>query len=290
VAGTGRTHDVAVPLVRLLARAGRTAPPAFREGPSLVSLPAHPRQGEAVVVVEAHHDDAALSVGGLMLRTRARLTLLTVFSDSDSLHPQVAGCAREAGLVPSELRARESQAAAAALGAEWEGLGRRDGEAEAADPDGRAALARAVADAVAWYVPEGALVLLPAAVGGSPSHQAVASAAARFPRHLLYEDVAPVPAYAGLTGAFWEWYDRLLERYEPRYVDVGAVLEDKVRLASLYRSQFSHRQACTLTSHARAVGRSMAHLGATPVAFAERLYAPRGALPEPCLGEGWPWS
>ncbi|MFL6245535.1 MAG: PIG-L deacetylase family protein [Thermoanaerobaculia bacterium] len=288
--GAGVTSAVAVPLVEQLSREDRgDGLWSFLQGPETVAVTRRGTAGERLFVIEPHFDDAILSAGGRLLRVLAPVTVATVFSDSSVVHPQVAPALARAELSARQLRRAESAAALRALAASGLELGRRDGEVEAAAPEELPAIARVIEEQLFDAIPADALVLFPAGFGRNPAHLAVSAAATRFPFHALYEDIAPIGAYGRLTEEFWWTYDRLVRAgYQPSTIDIDDVLEQRVDLASIYRSQFSYRQARTLIDYARGVAISMPHLGESVpgFTFGERIYIPAAAR-ERWRSGGW---
>lgn len=229
-------------------------------------------QEPAVVVVEAHVDDAVLSLGGLMLSLDRPLRVVTVFSESDSVHPQVAPLLANLDIVPHRLRELEARAAAGAVGADWVPLGFSEIGSMSPSPD--AELRERVIEALLKVAPPTALVLLPAGFGRHPDHLFLAQCEAVFDRGALYEDVGPAPAYARCTEDFWSRYDELRPTHAPIYFAIDHACESKLDVAGLFRSQFSPRQARAIVRYAEAVGISGAHLfhEIPRGRFFERLY------------------
>lgn len=282
-----KPDSVLPPLVRHANLSARAAP-IMTAQPFLVSTDAVPvRQplsstdSEPLVVVEPHADDAVLSLGGLLLSVNRPVRLLTVFSESSGVHPQVRPLLDQLGVSDVGLRHEEARAAAQVLQADWRPLGFRS----ATPPDvpgSSEAQVEAIVRAIQEHCSRDSIVLLPAAFGRHPDHVILSRCESAFAWCVLYEDVAPVDAYASRTSDFWERFHSLSRQHAALYWAIDDVLDAKVATAGLFRSQFSPRQARSLAEYATAVGVSGAHLGhEVPRGKAfERVYVRKTRLEE----------
>lgn len=192
--------------------------------------------GRPVVVIEPHHDDFALSAAGLFLARPRPLTVITVFTRSQSVHPalEVAYPSVEA---VSALREREGAEALRPLGARRHLLGRKDAEApyRAYDPARLQEITEELRDLLAGY-PEAEL-LAPAAVTRHPDHLLVHEAARRLGCRWFFEDLAFWATYA-LSGCDQHLFrSRTGDSLVPELADITDVLLDKVTLLHLHGSQ-----------------------------------------------------
>lgn len=232
---------------------------------------------DACFVVEPHADDAALSVGGFLSQLSCDVVVVTVFGNSDSAHPGVAGLLRTLGLNPRDLRCEEAEAFARALDAKWINLGFAD---DAISKDGVDGVRAELLRRLRCEISQDDRVLLPAGFGGHPHHLLVRSCATEFPHHALYEDLAPIDRYARSTAQFWKGYHELMTTHCSMHVNIDSAIELKTDLASIYRSQYPPSQSLGLREYAESVGIARYYLGCSPEpgVYFERIFPERSGL------------
>jgi LmbE family N-acetylglucosaminyl deacetylase len=159
---------------------------------------------ERCIVVSAHFDDGALSVGGTILELNSRATIVTVHGGEPASSPEPsewdALCGFASGQEATTVRRAEDIAACAALGVPYCHLPYADSPYagdELATDQIRADLANVMAEAEA--------VFIPAAIGGNPDHVRARDLALSAAEHrpeiqmILYADL-PYAAAAGNWG------------------------------------------------------------------------------------------
>ncbi|MEU6145060.1 PIG-L family deacetylase [Streptomyces sp. NPDC047081] len=189
-----------------------------------------------LVVIEPHHDDLALSASGMLLSQSRPMTVITVFTRSNTVHRTARQRYPDESAV-STLRAIEAREALRVFSARRVLLGHPDARPPYRPYD-PALLDKVVQDLenALSHLPDAEL-LAPAAVTRHPDHLLVHEAARRLGCRWFWEDVA-----------FWSTYglsvdDRQLFRErvgdsltEERY-DITPVLLDKFTLLRLHASQ-----------------------------------------------------
>src|SRR5215211_5764226 len=150
-------------------------------------------QGRPVLVLEPHHDDLILSAGGCFLVEPRPLTVVTVFTRSNSVHPDVR--TRYAAIDEvSALRAEESRQALLPLFASHHLIGLKD-----ADPPYSSyhpASIELLADLLRPYVDENpeAELIAPAGVTRHPDHLRLHQAARLLGCHWFWDDTSIIHA------------------------------------------------------------------------------------------------
>jgi LmbE family N-acetylglucosaminyl deacetylase len=193
------------------------------------SLHAHPTLNSSgmqrIVALQPHPDDVALSVGGLLARSEANVTLLTVFGDSLNSEVAVQRAAEDArfahiiGATHCNLRFLES--------------------ASCSSMSNRAPIDEAVRK---WlYEEQGrALLIAPAAVSRHPDHRMIQQLAMDLGCGVFWEDVA----FWGIYGSSID--DRILfscrnelplAQYTLVAIDVSSQIEMKAIMLASYGSQ-----------------------------------------------------
>lgn len=247
------------------------------------------------VYVSPHFDDAALSAGGVILLQKGRcepVLVISVFTArprgnltrfAEFQHDRWGGAAD-----PWEEREEEERAAMAALGADFlwldypDAIYRGDQYLSDADlfgpvKDGDAELQRALSEAIVgiWRRCPSAMVYLPLGVGNHVDHQLCHGAGLEL--GALGADVAYYEdhPYAMDARAVATRLRDLGDGVRPVSIEIGRLVEEKVRIVELYRSQvawvFRHYGTArdAITRHAASV--SMA-----PGGSAERLWRADG--------------
>jgi LmbE family N-acetylglucosaminyl deacetylase len=231
-------------------------------------------RGRPVLAIEPHHDDLVLSASGLLLARPAPLTVVTVFTRSASVHPDLS--ARYPGMKQvTALRAAEAQASLLPLGADRYLLGHKD-----ADPPYRPfdpAVLEMVVEQLRPIVaahPD-AQLLAPAAVTRHPDHLLVHEAARRLGCTCFWEDVAFWPTYALSADDRQLFRARTAGTVSVDAVDVTGAILDKLTLLHLHASQMQ-----PLSAMYRPVRYAFTAARALPpgtgALYAERFYRPRG--------------
>ncbi|HEX3555383.1 MAG TPA: PIG-L family deacetylase [Thermoanaerobaculia bacterium] len=238
--------------------------------------PAAPPPGPPLVVVEPHMDDVALSAGGRLLRRRGRqpIVLLAATRHSNVSCYWMLGRDFFAAGPVTALRVAESELVADLAGASFRSLDRADAPlrfqpAERWRPDSflrlHDALApflgfppqpgevRRLADALAEAVLplDPAELWIPLGAGGHVDHRLTRDACLRMiAEHwdrfaalpvLLYEDHPYSGYFPGQAERIVRAFAARGVRLEPETEDVTAVFGAKLRLVSVYGSQFKAR-------------------------------------------------
>ncbi len=242
-----------------------------------------PPEPGALLVLSPHADDAALSVGGLLLRVgrRSAIQLLTLFGRSNYLRS--SGCENDWRLV-SERRKREDTAFARRIGAHLDYLDFPEAslrlgyslakvfvDAEKARLSVPRDLMKKVTPVVERARP--ALILSPLGLGGHRDHLIARNLARTIGRRqdltvMYYEDLpyaAAVPERELLSHV--RSFDSNLR---PTLVSVEEELRSKLDNLTLYRSQIGIEEMKAVDVHARRWRDSGA---------AERLWPPAPLAP-----------
>jgi LmbE family N-acetylglucosaminyl deacetylase len=212
-----------------------------------------------VLVVSPHPDDAALSVGGLLLCLEAPITLLTVFGRSNYT---LRGWLERGWKRVTEIRQAEETAYARSLGARLlyprltDASIRFRGAVERMFPaDGLPALPRRLPGVLEEALRgRPRLMLVPAGIGGHADHLAVreaarAAAAKRGLAVAFYEDL---PYAATFSERRLRRHLRGLDaRLEPLWIPLGGRLAEKLQRLSLYATQLGPKQVRQVAAHAR---------------------------------------
>jgi SagB-type dehydrogenase family enzyme len=233
-----------------------------------------------ITIVEPHHDDAVLSMGGTLCLFRDDVELVTVFGHSNSARAGFRPKARESRQSIAAVRQRESVEVCRELGITHHDLGFQDyglrGNGPAEESDN---LFAEVLRALAPFVAGGGLLFFPAGFGDHHDHRLLRRIADHCGGALLYEDLCPIGSYAGSIVHFWPVYTQLREAYTDVYVDITATLPQKIQSAQLYESQFVPEQVSFLRAAASATARSQNYLASGRWAsYAERFYVPNAGL------------
>ncbi len=224
---------------------------------------------DSVFIVESHFDDAAISMGGFLASlSNIEIHVITVFSLDETINPNIPNREGQRSEQKS-VRRKEGLTYCKEIGAihhflDFEG------------PKDQAGL-DTISVKLDSILGEGDLVFFPAAFGDHPEHVFVKNLAARYPFHLLYEDLSPTPYYAELMTNFWARYDTLTASYIPYYHDIEKVIDRKVELASIYASQFLRSQYKNLKhmAYATAIGAKFLNsVRSFEATYCERFYIP----------------
>ncbi|WP_329522166.1 PIG-L deacetylase family protein [Spirillospora sp. NBC_01491] len=230
--------------------------------------------GRPVVAIEPHHDDLALSAGGLFLTRPVPLTVITVFTRSASVHPDLEPEHSSVEMV-SALREAEARQALRPLRATAHLLGHKD-----ADPPYRryceADVGELVDELASILADHGdAELIAPAGVTRHPDHLLVHEAARRVGCRWFWDDVAFWPTYA-LSADDRHLFDaRVGQTLTPELTDITGVLLDKLTLLYMHGSQMQPLRAMyrplryAWTIAAQLPGRQHR---ADAAVFGERLY------------------
>lgn len=195
-----------------------------------------PPSGKPIMALEPHHDDLILSAGGYLLTQRRPLTVVTVFTRSNSVHPDISTTYASVDEI-SRLRAEESRQAFRTLQATHHMLGMKD-----ADPPYKAYDPRDVdqfCNAVESLVRENgdADLIAPAGVTRHPDHLLVHEAARRLGCRWFWDDTAFYPTYAANVNDQHLFELRTKSILEDFVEDITNVVLDKLTLLHMYQSQ-----------------------------------------------------
>lgn len=230
--------------------------------------------GQPLVVIEPHHDDFALSASGHFLTCPRPLTVITVFTRSQSIYPALEATYADVEAV-SNLREEEAAQALRPLAATRILLGHKD-----ADPPYQAYEAQALkvvvgelADVLSSH-PDAELIA-PAAVTRHPDHLLVHEAARRLGCRWFWEDVAFWPTYA-LAGCDRHLFQqRTGTTLQPEIHDITSAVLDKLTVLHMHGSQMQppHKMYRPIR-HAHTVATDMLPVteGHRFGSYAERFY------------------
>lgn len=198
-----------------------------------------PQGNRVTVAIEPHNDDLVLSAGGALLRDPKPLIVITVFSQSDDVHPssRFAGGSLER---ISNLRNRETDASLMPLNATHYPLDFKD----SSKPYGRIEsrkyneIVTAIGEVLSTVAPaSGYDLIAPAGVTRHPDHLAIYEAATQFGCRTFWDDTAFYPTYAASFDDRHLFELRVGNRFTPRYVDITESVLDKLTLLYMYESQ-----------------------------------------------------
>jgi LmbE family N-acetylglucosaminyl deacetylase len=224
-----------------------------------------------IVVIEPHMDDAALSVGGLLLlrRGQARVTILSVTKYSNYTKELMHGDGSTNEQEVTRRRCEETARAASLLGAEHRTMEERDATLRFLPPEAWArharkrllssfkawttfgssreelsSLASRIRDAVIALEPDELWV--PLGVGWNIDHLRTRDACLAMiaqepqtacPRVLLYEDGAYISRCRGHAAQIVRAFSRAGWTLTRRTEEIGSVFEEKMRVVSVFESQ-----------------------------------------------------
>lgn len=230
--------------------------------------------GRPVLAIEPHHDDLVLSASGLLLAQPPPLTVVTVFTRSTSVHPDLTTLYPGVKQV-TELRAAEAQASLLPLGAARYLLGHKDADPpyRRFDPSVLEMVVEQLRPIVAAHL--GAELLAPAAVTRHPDHLLVHEAARRLGCTWFWEDLAFWPTYALSADDRHLFRARVGDSMMVEAVDVTSVILDKLTLLHLHASQMQPLSAMYRpVRYAFTAARSLPP--EADALYAERFYRLRG--------------
>ncbi|MEV7971159.1 PIG-L family deacetylase [Sphaerisporangium sp. NPDC088356] len=228
-------------------------------------------EGRPVVVIEPHHDDLALSASGTFLARPRPLTVVTVFTDTNSADRAVKARYPNRALV-SDLRAQESRQALRPLGARHHLLGHVDA-APPYRPYARDDLDRVTADLEKVLTDLGdAEILAPAAVTRHPDHLLVHEAAKRLGCRWFWDDVAFWQTYALSVDDLYLFHKRSAGVLSGELTDITDALLDKLTLLYLHSSQLQPLHAMYRPIRYAWTTGSGLRSQKSPAAYAERFY------------------
>lgn len=192
--------------------------------------------GRPILVIEPHHDDLILSASGFLLQRPRPLTVVTVFTQSASVHPSLTDTYESIERV-SALRAAEAAQSLRPLGAHHIELGYKDADPPYSAYGGR--VLEEVTERLRTITAESpeAELLAPAAVTRHPDHLLVHEAARRLGCRWFWEDVAFWPTYALGADDQHLFKLRTKDALVPEFVDISSVVLDKLTLMRLHASQ-----------------------------------------------------
>ncbi|WP_328763167.1 MULTISPECIES: PIG-L deacetylase family protein [unclassified Streptomyces] len=192
--------------------------------------------GRPVLVIEPHHDDFALSASGTFLAQPRPLTVVTVFTQSRSVHPALEATYPSVDAV-SDLRGREGAAALAPFAARRRLLGHKDAESpyRPYSPEMLDQVTEELREIAAAN--PGVELLAPAAVTRHPDHLLTHAAAVRLGCRWFWEDLAFWSTYA-LSGCDCHLFRaRTGPTMTPELVDITSTVLDKVTVLRMHGSQ-----------------------------------------------------
>jgi LmbE family N-acetylglucosaminyl deacetylase len=215
----------------------------------------------ALIVLQPHPDDAALSVGGVLANSSGKLTLISVFDQSEDATSTIRRHSEDlafAKLLLADLRTcllSESKSSSATR-----------------DPE-------LVRSTLLSSLPKGTdrgLMLAPAAVGRHPDHRVLQAVAAELGCGIFWEDVAFWGIYASSIDdrILFSIRDHLrIEQFTLVALDISFHVEAKAVMLGLYSSQSTEvwRPLRYAWTAAREIG--------APFHYCERLFVHDEHLP-----------
>lgn len=196
--------------------------------PALASRP--------LVVIEPHHDDLALSASGMLLYQARPLTVITVFTRSNTVHRAARQHYPDESAV-STLRAIEANETLRVFSARHLQLGYPDARPPYAPYDSTL-LNKVTQDLENTLAELGdAELLAPAAVTRHPDHLLVHEAARRLGCRWFWEDIAFWSTYGLSVDDQQLFRERVGDSLAEETYDITPVLLDKFTLLRLHASQ-----------------------------------------------------
>lgn len=197
-----------------------------------------PLRGQPIVALEPHADDAALSVSGTLLQLQRPLHIVTLFSCSWNLHPQLEAFCTPTSELISAIREAESKAAATLLGATHQCLNVPEATWPLAPPDLNRVdeIASRVA-AVLATIPDYELIA-PLCVSHHPDHILTRHVAERLGCRWYWEDVDFYVNYSRSVEDREYCSHRWSQPASPSAQSIDRVLFDKLAVLLVYHSQY----------------------------------------------------
>jgi LmbE family N-acetylglucosaminyl deacetylase len=198
-----------------------------------------PTGSRVTVAIEPHNDDLILSAGGTLLEHPRPLVVITVFSQSNDVHPLTDFADNSVELITA-LRTRETAAALLPLAATHHTLGYRDASKpyRIATKENIDEITTTIRNAISAAVPNSDYELIaPASVSRHPDHLAVHEAAIRLGCRTFWDDTAFYPTYAASFDDRHLFELRFGNNAKTRYFDITECVLDKLTLLYMYQSQ-----------------------------------------------------
>lgn len=192
--------------------------------------------GRPVLAIEPHHDDLILSAGGYFLSQPRPLTVITVFTRSNSVHPDLSDRYESLHQI-SALRAEESHQAFIPLQAEQHVLELKDADPPYAAHD-PAAVER-LSDTLRPLIEQhpDAELIAPAGVTRHPDHLLVHEVARQLGCRWFWDDTSFYPTYAANVDDRLLFEQRTSGRLTLGIEDITGCALDKLTLLHMYQSQ-----------------------------------------------------
>ncbi|HEV8555173.1 MAG TPA: PIG-L family deacetylase [Actinophytocola sp.] len=194
-------------------------------------------RGRPVLALEPHHDDLVLSAGGYVLSRTRPLTVVTVFTQTTSVHPGISPGLSSIDEI-SALRAEESRQAFLPLHVTRHhllGLNDADAPYQANDPRSVPLLADLLRPCLDEH-PDAELIA-PAGVTRHPDHLRVHEAARRLGCRWFWDDTSFYPTYAANVDDRHLFDLRVGRILTSEVQDITDVALDKLVLLHMYQSQ-----------------------------------------------------
>lgn len=192
--------------------------------------------GRLVLALEPHHDDLILSAGGYFLSQPRPLVVVTVFTQSNSMHPDVGARGISIDEI-SALRAEEPQQALRPFQATHHLLGLKDADPPYVAHDSSSV--ERLADKLRRYVDEhpDAELIAPASVTRHPDHLLVHEVARQLGCRWFWDDTSFYPTYAANVDDRHLFEQRIGRMLACEVQDITNVALDKLTLLRMYESQ-----------------------------------------------------
>ncbi|MCH8852814.1 MAG: PIG-L family deacetylase [Planctomycetes bacterium] len=240
-----------------------------------LTLPRRTRCGRPILALEPHADDAFLSFGGLALSLDRPVHVVTLFSKSRNLFPELHKYGALDNRMITRLRTAESRAAAKLTSTTHSQLGLWEAKWPHQPP--RTDLNEAIVEALRRELEKlpGAELLAPACVSRHPDHVLTRLAAEELGCSWFWDDVDFYVNYARSVEDREYFLHKWSDSLGITYHSIDSHVLDKCAVLSIFQSQFfPASELCATLRYNWAVAREGIRAGAlsTSTRYAERIF------------------